>query len=117
MPTPAPARTFRYLSDILFEVFPVGTLPEDRQPDPDSFIGPLHPWRWWQRVPFYAADLFAFCAHLINLTGAMGYLDPHIKLTEHEQGKFPKIGINNELLSCEQAAQAWRREGEPPEYV
>ncbi len=64
--------TDRLLSEVLTLVFPNGTNPQpvDRsikvEDQPDL----------WEIVPQYAADVFAFCAHIIQQTGLMGFFDP-----------------------------------------
>ena len=50
--------------DILRIVFPKGTRLGDGK-DPE-----------WTEHPPFAADIFAFCAYLIQLNGLMGYYDP-----------------------------------------
>jgi hypothetical protein len=119
----ARARTYRKIGELIEEVFPDGTnvKPTDFSPTPASPEKPdfFEPWRG---VPVFAADLFAFCAHVITHTGAMGYFKLGVKTSNiaSGNGKSSKItiGLDDEAASeIGKAAIKWQAMGTPPDFV
>lgn len=93
------------IGDVLKNIFPVGTDLTQKNDVPS-----------YDRPPLLAADNFAFCGYLINLSGLMGYFDPgkealatgssaHLFISQKDHDK------------CVAASNAWRDVGETPAYV
>lgn len=83
--------------------------------------GDPDPYQPWAQVPFFAADVFAFCAHVINHTGAMGYLKVGQETSHRRSGKGGfkiTIGLDHEHRREAIAnADHWRQEGYPPQTI
>ncbi|KTE04329.1 hypothetical protein ATE68_01375 [Sphingopyxis sp. H038] len=99
------------VGDVLRIVFPEGTR-LGREDDPD-----------WSEHPPFAADIFAFCAYLIQLNGLMGYYDPNPAAKTGYLGNEPlRVVLTSEdRATCHEASRAWREAPEkfpePPKLV
>lgn len=99
------------VSDILRMVFPRGTrLDHERSAN-------------WDDHPPFAADIFAFCAYLIQQNGLMGYYDanPNAR-TKYAGSETLKVGLTKkDRVECEEASKKWRQSAkenpQPPAIV
>jgi hypothetical protein len=91
--------------DILTTVFPTGT----NITEPDNSPS-------FDRPPLLAADNFAFCGYLINLSGLMGSFDPGKDVPAGPD--MGHIFINQaDHDVCIAASKEWRQKGSTPDYV
>lgn len=112
-PTRAAAAT---IQSVLVSVFPNGTqalgagsqAPEDAH-DP----GP------WSALPLLPYDVFAFCAHLIDLAGLMGYFepDPDARPTFGPGVPLQVVLSGTTRSKCVEASEEWRSTGAQPTYA
>lgn len=99
------------IGELLEVVFPMGTNPQDKNASAEEDP--------WAAAPIYAADLFAFCAYLINHIGGMGYFDPAAKKTVNPTGKGElEIALTEaQRNACCTAATEWKESGSTPDLV
>lgn len=99
------------IGDLLALVFPMGTNPQEL-----DAIAEADP---WAAAPIYAADLFAFCAYLINHVGGMGYFDPAATATCNPPGQGQlQIALSpGQREACRNAAADWKAKGSTPALV
>lgn len=86
------------VSDILRLIFPDGTRK-----------GSLKSSEWSDAPPF-AADIFAFCAYLIQLNGLMGYFNPDPKgARQFAATETLRVTLSwAERRACTKASKQWR---------
>ena len=114
------------IGQILRTVFPSGTQALDGQSLAEiSEEGDLGP---WETIPVFPYDVFAFCAHLIQITGLMGYFEPNPKASnkfgvskpiEKDNPKVEPLKVvltNSQRRQCKSASKEWRKEGYPGKY-
>lgn len=114
------------IGQILQTVFPAGTQALDGQS-----LGELAEegaTGAWETIPVFPYDVFAFCAHLIQVTGLMGYFEPNPEaealfgMTSPKDGTTPRVEPLKVVLSKEQREQCkaasieWRDNGSPGHY-
>lgn len=116
------SRNFRTIGDLIQEVFPDGTNVAPTKGE--GFLQPqaANPYQPWRYVPLFAADVFAFCAHVINHIGAMGYVKVDVPTShvKNGQGNAFKIviGLDHPLRENAVAdAKQWRSDGSPPDTI
>ncbi len=113
-------RTFRLVGELIQEVFPDGTNVESEAGDQAAASEQHDPFDPWLGAPGFSADVFAFCAHVIGHTGAMGYFKLGKPSSNVKSGANSKItiGIDGPLLrAAHDAARKWQSEGKPPQFV
>lgn len=113
-------RTFRLVGELIQEVFPDGTNVESAVSARGSTQGSDDSFSPWLGAPGFAADIFAFCAHVIGHTGAMGYFKLGKPTSNVKSGANSKItiGVDDTLLkAAHEAAREWQTGGKPPEFV
>jgi hypothetical protein len=114
----APISYLQTIGDLVELVFPLGTNPLDQdEASTEAEDKELdHP---WAAAPIYAADVFAFCAYLINHIGGMGYFDPAAPVTKNPTGQDPlEIGLSpDQRAACRIAAEEWKATGTTPRLV
>jgi hypothetical protein len=103
--------TDRLLSEILTLVFPNGTNP---QPDCGPVNQDNEPDRW-EIVPQYAADVFAFCAYIIQQTGLMGFFNPDSNGATMFAPEMPlRVALSKkDRKACKIESASWMRSGVP----
>ncbi len=118
------ARTYRKVGELIQEVFPDGTnvASDQKNSGVDDGSTPAPWYAPWAGVPAFAADVFAFAAHLITHTGAMGYakLGEQTSHKQNDKGKSYKIiiGLDDRLIKdAHRAAVSWKKLGTPPPHV
>lgn len=117
------------IGQILRTVFPSGTqalddksLTELSEAAENGETGP------WETIPVFPYDVFAFCAHLIQITGLMGYFEPNpmasedFGVTSPDDGSKPKLEPLKVVINadqrklCKKASKDWRKNGSPGTY-
>ncbi len=118
------ARTYRTIGELIQEVFPDGTnVQYHGYTPPKADLSDERPWyEPWRGLPAFAADVFAFSAHVIAHTGAMGYLKMDQKTSHTKSGRGNSykitIGLDKPTLNkVHKAANEWKKEGTPPNYL
>ena len=98
---------FTTIADILYSVFPSGTRGE-------IDTGETEP---WETIPDLPYDVFAFCAHLIDLTGLMGFFDPDPKGSSEFKPNEPlKITLSESArIALKESSDYWKKNNGPDE--
>ncbi|MEP5761710.1 MAG: hypothetical protein ABJ327_20845 [Litoreibacter sp.] len=111
------------IGQILQTVFPAGTQVLDAQSlgeiaNSDGETGP------WETIPVFPYDVFAFCAHLIQITGLMGYFEPNpmadSKFGLNDDGLIQPLKVvldRDKRKECKEASEEWRQNGSPNKYA
>ena len=110
------------IGQILQTVFPAGTQALNDQSLIE--IAKTNATGAWQTIPVFPYDVFAFCAHLIQITGLMGYFEPNPRASD--QFGVSKAGVVEPLKvvlskdkreKCKDSSKAWRKGGKPDSYA
>lgn len=73
----------------------------------------------WGTIPIFPFDVFAFCAHLIEITGLMGFFDPDPD-GDKEFGKTnPLRVVLNEIdrQNCKKSSDFWVKNDAPDDFT
>jgi hypothetical protein len=94
------------ISDILKLIFPKGTrIAESSETEPQ-----------WNEIPTFAADIFAYCGYLIQVTGLMGFFEPdptHQKRFKANQALKITLNVKGRT-GCMKASKTWQKSGKIP---
>jgi hypothetical protein len=78
----------------------------------------------WETIPVLPYDVFAFCAHLIQVTGLMGFFEPNPQASEtfgitKSKGVEPlKVVLKPaKRRKCAAASKKWRKTGAPDKHA
>ena len=104
------------IGNILATVFPNGTQGLDRSTVSEISQNDIGK---WETIPVLPYDVFAFCAHLIQISGLMGYFEPDEKAkTLFGPGETLKVVLPKVKRGvCLDAADHWRTHGKPDPHT